>query len=203
MKIFNKLSELDNYIPNCLICKKPMQIILRGVISHSSHHRDYKSYQKLKLVFFKTDDNCYYIKTKEKNTTNIKVQAVDNLVVEGSDLVAFLKDLKISKGCPTCHFRIETALQPILMSGPKLNNKINVDFYFPSLTLQREELHLTLRGGNSLMIDKIYYAAINEDSVRTMISLNHKYLSDIPLELDKISDLDQLNKKIGMIKTFH
>lgn len=208
MVIFNSLSEYMDYVPNCVICGKYMELYIDGRLSSLSkkkprynHGRDHL-YVKMQLEYT-------HLRSKHKQH-EIVIDPKTNEVTIGVELINRLKDDRIyaHKRCSTCHFKIEAAFQKPgehqsswLITSDKVGLSWK-DNHFPPLSLKEEELHYTLKGGVDIRISKIYNWPTNEN-VGAIITLNHKNLPLMPLDFDKFEGLEHLNKRISTIKLFH
>lgn len=100
-------------------------------------------------------------------------------------------NITIKKCCPTCVFKFISFYQ---------NGNVKKTKYFPEVWLRSEELSYTSKGSKRVSINK-YHQSV-EDSTKAYINYNGTILPPIPLEFDKLTDLDQINKKIKTIITF-
>lgn len=212
MRLFTTLEMLDNYIPNCFICHKKMQMILEGRLASISKDKPRwdsgRETAKLKLTL---KDGLYYSSYKSHNV--ICINPVDNKVVEGMDLISrmIVGSIYANKLCHTCHLKIKTEHRNTATPSTLQNTAnfiknefelINKEKRIPALALSQEELHYTLRGGVDVKISK-YYDHTNLDNCTALITLNHKHLPPMPLDFDKFKDLEHLNKRLATIKLFH
>lgn len=194
MQTFEILSELNNYVPNCLICSKPMRFNLDAFITS----------EKNKKPLWGSGNTTLRLKMELKEgilvsthrTINVSIDIATNQVTDGADLMNRLGagNTHIKKMCPTCHFKINTVY------GRNNSKKEN---YFPTLTLESEELHYTLKGGKDVEISKYYRENDPSKSKTATIRLSHKYLPPIPFDFNKFEDLEQLNKRLATIILFH
>lgn len=211
MIVFNTLSEYMDYVPNCVICGKSMELYIDGRLTsltkkkpRYNHGRDHL-YVRMQLEHT-------HLRSKHKQH-EIVIDPTTNEVSIGADLINRLKDDRVCafKRCATCHFKIDAAFQkshgPIVHSSSfySYSDKIGLswkDNHFPPLSLKEEELHYTLKGGVDIRISKIYNWPTTENA-SAQISLNHRNLPLMPLDFDKFEGLEHLNKRIATIKLFH
>lgn len=194
MRTFPTLNDLNNYIPNCVICSKPMRFVLEGMISPiaPSKPRWGSGNERLRL---KLELKEGVLRSKHKNH-NVGVELATNQIVEGQGLIdrLVINGTQVHKLCPTCHFKINTRYE---------TGNVKKTNCFPALTLQSEELHYTLKGGKDVNISKYYAADPNAKESAASIRLNGKYLPPVPLDFNKLSDLEHLNKRLATIILFH
>lgn len=209
MVVFNSLSEYMNYVPNCVVCGKYMELYIDGHLRsltkkkpRYNHSRDHL-YVKMQLEYT-------HLRSKHKQH-EIVINPETNEVTIGAELTNRLKEDRIyaNKRCTTCHFKISAAFEAPkganLSSYYHYSDKIGLfwkDNYFPPLSLKEEELHYTLKGGVDIRISKMYSWPTTEDA-SAIISLGHKDLPPMPLNFDKFEGLEHLNKRIATIKLFH
>lgn len=189
MKSFLNFQALLDYIPNCIICTKPMQMQMSGTLGHKANAHTRERYS----MHLALKDGLLFSKHKSHK---LVINPVDNSVVEGVDLAARIisEYTSVKKMCQTCHFKIET-----FCSGSKVKKEKN----FPILTLQTEELHFTMKGGKDVHVTKYYPGNGGGQEYTARIMLNGKYLPPVPFEFDKFNSFQALNKRINTIVVFH
>ncbi len=193
MKVFQTIQELVNYVPNCLICKKEMQVSLSTYLSSNDPKRRVNSRESVSLRF--ELENCI-LHSKHKSY-QLKIDTITNVILEGQDLADRFttESTYIKKKCPTCHLKIETICS---------NGTIKKEKRFPDLTLRHEELHFTMRGGKDLSVSKYYSTNTSpEGDSQAQIMLNHKYLPPVPFDFNKFNSFEQLVNRINTIVLFH
>jgi hypothetical protein len=190
MTKFNSLKELLDYVPNCLICGKGMVISIEGMFSavDKSKPRWGSGWDpfKVRLVL---EDNV--LNTKHKNH-KISINPHNNEVIIGNDLVTRIvfNSTKVIKICNTCVFKIITNCD-----AQNLKNK------FPTLTLKKEELSFTKKGGKAIQINSYY--ELGNSLARTFVYINKKSMPELTIDFSKISNFEHLNRRIDTIITFH
>lgn len=211
MTQFKTLEDFLNYIPNCVICKKSMQLYLDGRLSSISGKKPRWNSGRSRLrVKLQLEYSNLHSKHKQHK---IIINPTNNQVIEGVDLIDRMNDdiIFANKGCPTCDFKIVAAYMrnPDPKATANQWQKFNSDFgqthekgYFPPLALREEEVHYTLKGGIDVKIMK-NYAWPDPANVLANIMLNHKYLPQAPFDFNKFHDMEHLNKRIATIKLFH
>lgn len=199
MLTFPTLNDLNDYIPNCVICGKTMGYNLSGILSPVLPNKA-RWGGGTESVRFKLEVKGTQLRTtfheKAKKTYSLVIDLATNGIIDGQDIINRLVpgNAHMNKFCPTCHFKINTGWD---------NNSSKKKDCFPALTLQSEELHYTLKGGRDVEINK-YYRNGDPDKGRTAtIRLNRKYLPPIPFDFNKFSDLQHLNKRLDTIILFH
>lgn len=193
MHTFQTLAELNSYIPECLICRKPMRISIDGMLSSVASNKPRWNHGR-ETVHLKMELKEGVLRSKHKNHS-VSIEIATNAIIDGQDMINRLTPgaTYVRKMCPTCHFKIHTEYDKVA------DKKENC---FPALTIQSEELHYTLKGGKDLQITK-YYNTGNLRGEAATIRMDNKFLPPVPLDFDKFKDLAQLNKRLDMIKIFH
>ena len=176
MQSFATFSDLLGYVPNCLICEKPLSLMIVG---HQAN-----LHKNLKLPLGNKDGMLYSL--NRQYTLIIDPQTNEIL----NDFNNILTSVMIEKKCHTCHLKVIT-------QSSKSNRK------FGPCSLHREELSFTMPGGKKVDITKHYYPdSINGAVCRTTIMYNHRYSVDLPFDFNQIKDLSHLRKRLGMLVTF-
>jgi hypothetical protein len=191
MHTFKTLQELLDYIPQCIICQKPMRLIITGGIPS----RGAKNYWHQETINLKMELFEGKLRSKNKNWALI-IDPWDNQVSTGlnivNDLLSYAySKLDVYKKCWTCNFKINGLYQH--------NNKKVTKF--PEVNLHSEELHYTMNRDRTVRLFK-HYADTSFLGERTIINVNHRELKSIPLNFEKIQNLDQLNHKLKTLMTF-
>jgi len=192
--IFNTISELNAYVPNCLICSKPMQFIVDGYLKKTAANKSrWDSGNEHVKFLMKLEDGIMHSKHK---SLSIAIDINNNLIIDGQDTINRMLTgaSYLRKTCPTCHFKIHT----VYSSG-----NIKKEKNFPALTLQIEELHYTMKGGKDVRITKSYNTFEPEKETLALIRLCGKTLPAVPFNFNKLKDLHNLNTRIATIKLFH
>lgn len=188
MKKFTTLLDFHNYIPNCIICHKPTVISLDGALYPvGANARRWSSRERLCLNLSLKDDGFYSNKKKA-----IVFFDFSNKILEGINLVhRFVPhQTHLKKSCNTCHFKIYT---------DNFSEAINTQESLPAVSLASEEIHYTMKGGKSISVTK--YHRYSNESINIM--LDGKSLPSSSLDFDKFENIEQLSKRINMIKLFH
>lgn len=194
MHTFKTPSDLLDYIPNCLVCGKTMNIVIDGMLAPvlPSKPRWGGGKENIHLRMILKDG---VLRSKHKNHS-VSIDASTGLIIDGQDIINRLTTnwTYVHKMCATCHFKITT----IYKEGNTKKEKS-----FPPLTIQQEELHYTLKGGKDIRITKYYNQTGNLTGESATIRLNNKFLPPMPLDLNKFQDLAHLNKRLATIILFH
>lgn len=186
---FLTLQALLEYIPNCIVCTKPMNLQMSGTLAYQSGSHNRERYSMTLAL----KDNLLVSKHKSHK---LIINPIDNTVIESVDLAGRIisEYTSVKKMCPTCHFKIET-----FYSG----NKAKKEKTFPALMLQNEELHFIMKGGKDVRVTKYYSGNNNDREATARIQLNGKYLPPMPFDFDKFNSFQALNKRINTIVVFH
>jgi hypothetical protein len=193
MRTFKTLSELNDYVPVCIICQKSMRLSIDGMLTSVAPNKPRWSSGR-ETIHLKLELKEGILRSKHKNH-NVSIELVTNKIIDGQDMINRLMPSAtyVRKICPTCHFKIHTEYR---------TGAIKKENCFPVLTIQHEELHYTLKGGKDVQITK-YYNADKPEAETATIRLESKFLPPVPLDFDKFRDLAQLNKRLDIIKIFH
>jgi hypothetical protein len=192
MKKFTTLLDFHNYIPNCIICHKPTIISIDGALyAVGDNTRRSSSRARLCLNLHLKDDGFH------SNKKAVVFFDFSNKILEGIDLVHRFVPHKtyLKKTCNTCHFKIYT---------DTFIQSINTKDSLPEARLACEEIHYTMKGGKSISVTKYHKIdkpGYSNESINIM--LDNKPLPSSSLEFDKFENIEQLSKRINMIKLFH
>jgi len=183
MKKFDNLLSIDNYIPNCLVCQKPMMWSL--VTAQDDHSKR----MWLDTTYRLNRDGYILknIKTKSLEADSIIVDIQNNEIKGPSNALQNITVLSFIKKCSTCRFTItfsqnnysktkNSKLPPIYL------NIISLDYMMP----QNKSISITIYSDNSMFL------AFNGKRIGT------KYI----LKLEEIQNIRKLNRKIGALLTF-
>ncbi len=191
---FQTLTDLNNYVPTCVICHKTMNISCDIIIA-SPTKKKWASGRDKQHVRFAIEYNT--LRSLHKSTV-LTLNMGTNEFLEGADIISRLTSefVFVKKTCPTCDFKIETSCESRIIKKEKR---------IPALTLVNEELHFTMRGGKDLRIIKNYkWYPDMADNHLAEIHLNSKKLpSIVPIDFNKFSGFEHLNKRLATIITFH
>ena len=177
MKLFQTLNELINYIPNCLLCNKPMNITISGVLAPvlSLKPRWGSGRENITLKMTLKEG---VLRSKHKNHS-VAINPEINFIIDGQDLINrfYQEYMYVIKNCTTCHFKITTQHHK---DHAKKENVLS------PLTLYTEEIRYTLKGGKNVEIYKYYFTGIEDRDKIANISLDGKYLSQsVPWDFSK------------------
>lgn len=184
--MFNTLLDFKNYIPNCIICGKPLNLYINCVNYPQNTHDPSTLY--LQMIY---ENNIFRPK---KSNHNLIIDGYSNQILDG---VGLLDQTQrgggfVRKTCRTCYFHIYTRMIYDCSNMERI-------LYFPALQSTSETMGFTLKGAKSISI----YNSFGSDFTSSFISINDKRIkSPIFIDFSKINDLKQLNKKIKMILTF-
>jgi len=190
---FQTLKEFSEYVPNCIICRKTMDISIDSILGPvPGLHKRWASARE--SVHLKMSINEGILQSKHKSY-KLHINPEDNIIVEGIEFATRFnsESTYVKKTCPTCHFKIHSVCP---------SRTIKKEKRFPALSLLREELHFTMRGGKDLHINKGYSINSNNDDLAN-IQLNRKYLPPVPLNFNKFTSFEQLINRINTIILFH
>lgn len=183
MKIFKSFQELIDYVPNCLICGKQLELHLNGRVTTSKLH-----------FRLKIKDN--QIIGKNKNYL-ININPADNQIILGQEIVNELLHsyVTVIKKCYTCRCIITTTY-----NGAALETYAKSYKTFPHLTLYREEMYFTRANNKRVNISQIYYNSglsnINQ------ITVDNKPIKPIYINFNQFKNLDHLNQRLSTMLTF-
>ena len=193
MKNFDNLQQLIDYIPNCIICEKPLYITLNGRWCLSEEEKWNDSPYTTEIgVFIK--EGFLYPKNKK---LNFKIDISNNKIVNN---LSFFKKihtltLNVYKKCRTCAFCIA------LTAWNK--NPIAKVVMFPQLVLSYEKIRFYTKNNKYVQIYK-EYDTFGRYKDHTFIIINRKEqsLSGDYLKLEKIKNFSSLKNKLSTILTF-
>jgi hypothetical protein len=190
--IFKTLEELENYIPNCIICGKHLQLFISGRLNAVSPAKPRwgSGQEQIRLPMVLKEG---VFRSKHKNHS-VSVEYSSNHIIDGQDIVNRLRFVEAEKNCPTCHFKI------LAKAKDGQGHKENC---LPPLTISHEELHYTMKGGKPIRITKYYGTGDTLRGESATIRIDNKFLPPVPWDFDKFKDLAHLNKRIATIKMFH
>ena len=191
MHTFETLQQLLDYIPNCIICQKPMKLVISGGVPS----RTVNNYWQQFIINLKMELIESKLHSKNKNWVLI-IDPWDNQISTGLSLVNDLlsqshSKLDVFKKCWTCNFKINGLCNS---NGKRVSA-------FPKVSLHSEELHYTMNRDRTVRLFK-YYGDASVIGERTIINVNHRELKSIPLNFERIKNLDQLNHKLKTLMTF-
>ncbi len=193
---FATISDCQNYISNCIICKKPLYFYIAGIKNKYSFYTEGFLYCKTKIK------DCFLISCN-KNFP-FKINILTNEILKGAscveDIVSSYLDFYLK--CTTCNFRIN-----FQFSENKLHNNL-----LPKILFSSEELIYILknkkvfintsyqmkRGGSNATNSKIEY----NDSFFTFVHCGTESI-DLPrLNLKKFKNIKKLNNFIETLLIF-
>lgn len=191
MKTFSSIKEFIDYIPNCILCKKEMQIAIHAIRKSEKNWNYDNIHIKTSVI-----DNMIISKNKDYK---LEINMYDNTIVSGSEFISSIENntIDVNKSCKTCNFKIKAIHNSKYTSRTKTNKIEN----FPSLVLAKEELYYTRNGGKNVVIVK-YHPPSYDASANMWITINNKKIQSFNLDLSKLKDLDHLNSKLSTLITF-
>lgn len=176
MFTFNSLKEFLNFMPSCIICGKVPEIFMTG-------HTYVPKYKRWGFWFTQEDDALV---SKNKNYP-VSIDIETNKVLGEKKILDQLTNNEITKSCKTCHFKIKT------MNSSNLT--------LSNIPLDSVEIKYTLPGGKSANIRITNWTS---GAPSTVIKISGKSLPhNLLLDVHKISNLEQLNRRIQTLITFH
>lgn len=180
------------YIPSCLICQKPLLLVVEGwmVPSLPNAPNRWGNKETVKLRFQYKDG---FLRTKHKSNS-VCIDAASNRVIDGLDFLNRLRtgQTYVHKMCNTCAFKITS----------NYDDAQKKKECFAPLSLQQEQLTYTMKGGKSIQIQKWHHFDENSSKMAT-ITLDKKWFGKpIPLDFSKFSDIVQLTKRLKTIIVF-
>ena len=192
MRNFKTFQELIDYVPNCIICGKEMEIHLDGQISPTLPSKQWYGRESVHLVLQPKEG---LLRSKKHKKYTLIINPFDNHIIDGQDLVnrLMVNWISVYKKCWTCRFSVYTGYRK---GHTKKHEK------FPYLTLGNEELYYMLRRGKSVGIHQQYYDDSALLGIRTHITVAGKPVKSMYIDFNKFKDLDQLNKRLATILTF-
>lgn len=192
MKTFQTLQELLDYIPNCIICGKPMELRIVGSIPLKGEP-SWRNTRSICFKMFVLEDKLHSRKHKD---FSLVIDPTTNHISSGKDVLNQMVWTSYSgiialKKCKTCNFKIEAEYTNGINS-----QKLHV---FPELRLVSEEIHYTMRRHKLVQIYKRYHRPDSGLGDGISVVVGHFQVNLSVLDFAKIQDLDHLNNKI---KTF-
>jgi len=192
MKIFKTLQELIDYVPNCIVCGKVMDIYLRGSIKVAPI-LPFTLWTLSNITLqLRMKDNIFVGNNKQNS---VAINPIDNDIILGAEFINHLAInwLLVYKKCRTCRCKVTTKF-----TGPTIKNWKK----FPPLTLTGEELCFTRKREKPTVILQNYYENSSSLGVQTHIVINCKPVNSLYLDLNKFKNLDHLNERLSTILTF-
>lgn len=192
MKIFKSLQELIDYVPNCIICGKEMEIHVDGQLVPSLPAKQWYGREPVHLSLQLKEGK---LRSKKHKKYTLIIDPTDNHIVDGQDFVnrLMVNWITVYKKCWTCRFRINTGYN---------KGHIKKQEKFPYLTLSSEEISYFRRHGKSVGIHQTYYDDSALLGIRSYITVGGKPVKSLYVDFNKFKDLDQLNKRLATILTF-
>lgn len=196
MKTFETFRETINYIPNCVMCGKDMQITIRGI--KRAGDKPWRS-QNLSLLM-EIKNNLLAIKVHGRapaHTHVISALAIDidsNKILEGEEMINDMTGwIHVNKTCRTCHFKISFMFNSV---------ETRVKGYFPPVFLHNEIIQYTMSAKRDVKIHKTYGSDMTLSGEKTFISVNGKLIKEVPFDFSKFQNLKQITRRIETIATF-
>lgn len=188
MKIFNTLQELTDYVPNCIICGKQLELHLNGNVTVINAPRKYLHFR------LKIKEELFLGKNKNYSFT---INPIDNTIINGQ---ATINDIirnwfYVFKKCYTCQFEIIAKY-----IGPTPENYMVGNFKnLPPLTLDTESLFYTRKREKSVSIRQVH---LDNETIQTSIIINNKRINPLYIDFNKFKNLNHLNERLSTILTF-
>jgi len=196
MKYFKTLQDLLDYVPNCLICGKILQLSIEGHWGNSSIF-DKTEFRAIQTSY---KENLLYSKHK---IYSFCLDPKNNEIISGKTFFKILSDRYISvyKKCHTCYCILKCSLA---------DKQYKIHNFFSDLILDNEEIRYTMRNKKEISIYKnhgamYYYSNPSVAGNNKMsITLNGKrmHYPNEYIDFSKIKNLSDLNKKISTIMVF-
>jgi hypothetical protein len=192
MKTFKTFQELIDYVPNCIICGKLMEIHLDGRVKQES----------LVVNIWKTIDPIHFhLKMKDgfivgnNKKISFTITSSNNVIINGQEHIdnLMVNWITVYKTCRTCRFNIITK-----WTGDIVKNIKN----FPPLTLTNEEIYFTRNKEKIVSINQSYYDDSTLLGIRTSIVINNKSVKPLYIDFNHFKNLDQLNARLSNILVF-
>jgi|ERR1035437_4010135 hypothetical protein len=185
---FATLKELINYIPNCIICGKDMEIYFGG------YNNNLSFLTKLTIDgdLIRPADNLIPLDRPRYRAPKyvFAININNNEIVDGEDLLnkASTYNGRIDKKCKTCIMAIHTSFTgpgiKRMKIIPEISGSLEIEYTMSNTKKIRIRDHWNIPG----CID---------------ITIGYKDLiTKLPIDFSKIKTLKQLNKKISTIITF-
>jgi hypothetical protein len=193
MRAFKTLQELIDYIPKCVICQKEMKLSIEGYLAPIDPRKP-RWGSGSERVYFKLQYKDGILRSKHKNHS-LSIEAATNKLIDGEDMInrLMINSIHAKKCCPTCAFKSYSVYQA---------GNTKKTHHFPPMMLQSEELSYTLKGGKRVNIMKHHNFSDKDEEAKCYINYNGTMLPPIALDFNKLSDLEQINRKIKTIVTF-
>ena len=190
MITFDTLKEYLDYIPNCIICEKPMTFyILGNVRGYYAVNKNYYNKVSMKMIMV---DNL--LKSKNKDYSLI-INPETNKITEGVELVNKLRVniLNCKKKCATCNFDV--------YSNYKSGNIKNSES-FPKINLQSIHVEYMMKNHITVYLSKNRNCYNNIYSVYCSIGGKSMYEFPNSFDFSHFTNLKQLNNRLKTILTF-
>lgn len=192
MKVFSNLQELIDYVPNCIVCGKVMDIYLKGSI---------KVPPILPFILWTLNNITFQLKMKDNllvgrnKKTSIAINPVNNNIIEGEEFINHLASnwITVYKKCRTCRCEVVAKF-----TGSIIKNLKN----FPPLTLAGEEICFTRKNEKPVRILQNYYEDPSKMGVQTYVMINNKPVNSFYVDFNKFKNLKHLNERLSTILTF-
>lgn len=192
MKVFSSFKELMDYVPNCIICGKLLQIHLKGSIRVIKTNVGNENWTLEKIHFHLKMKDELLVGNYKKHS--IAINPIDNKIVLGLGIIQHLliSWTWVSKKCSTCRCEVTSKF---------IGNNKDFD-KFPPLTLTNEELSFTRKREKAISIAQNYYADPPPSGVRTFILINNKPIKPLYIDFNQFKNLDHLNKRLSTMLVF-
>ena len=185
---FVHLQDLLDYIPNCIICGKPMQIKLNNPYGKTIALVSRDGFVVSREFTKKPIEEC-----------SVVIDPLTNKIIKGATHIDnMLKhQLYVYKKCRTCRFIISLLHEAGSTKYPK---------FFPSLPIVSEHIEYRRKKSKEIDIQKFYTfkgSYLYQD--RLLFVIDGKQLTNIRFDdfhFNKIKNLKHLNRQIKTILTF-
>lgn len=187
--IFETLKSFIEYIPNCIICQKPLRITIGGLFDKIEYRREH--YVKMKLVDGKLVNVVpHTIKNKKIIVMELNSLIIDPLTNEIIEGLPFIHALwykgYVKKYCSTCNCCINGSWD--------CSEKTKKITKILPLELVEEGVSFTLERDKSVSV--INYANYSR------ITYENKIISQQYTDFTKISTLEKIKNRIKTILVF-
>jgi hypothetical protein len=184
MKKFEKLKELYDYIPCCIVCGKSMILAIFGLIEKSYKEDTGLKRERFSLLMDLKEDKFV---SRKHPKYSLVVDAATNNIIEGRSIIGKAQNIQVAIQCNTCCYKL-TAEETLTCRRGE---------YFLPFVLRNIELRYTMKKGKPVHIWGTYYF-----SDHLNIQINNRTLKGFPLNFSKLHNLAQLNNKLSMMMTF-
>ena len=185
--ILSNLKELNEYIPNCVVCQKPLHLTYSWSFEYSGR-RNLSSAGRIIV-----DDNLWQFKGKQYSMMMDPVTNKFTTELELAKTVQY-SNATIEKRCSTCDFKLD--FRPEEKPEDSTQDLGPYSLFFGNL-------NFTLTGNRRIQIS-VHRNWEKENQLYGRFCVNQKYLKNIVLfDFAQMSSFDKLKNRIDTILMFY